>query len=320
MHFLDVGQGDGAILRTPNGKIILVDAGRKSRGPEILDYLEEMGVQEIYAIAPSHSHIDHYEGFIPILESPLAVSEVWLTGQAGSPTWTNEFMPELMVRGLMPTYLKAGDERLVDGVGVQVLNPPNPLHTNNSEYNNSHVLRFAYGQFSILFTGDLHQWGEAQLLQRGHNPKSTILKISEHGSNHGSSETFLEAVAPRYALIGAGFDNQFDHPKPEVLARLDAVDAEAFVTKNHGTIVLRTNGTHLKIWRTKLSPNPYIDTPLVGLPSPTPFVDKDCPDFSTWQEAQAFFLANGGPSKDPHRLDNDRNGLACETLPGGPNS
>lgn len=86
VHFLDVGQGDGAVVLAPGGEVMLIDAGPRARGPSVVSYLQNLGVTRIAVLAPSHAHIDQIGGFIPVLDAqpPFQIDEVWLTGQTAS--------------------------------------------------------------------------------------------------------------------------------------------------------------------------------------------------------------------------------------------
>lgn len=90
VHFLDVGQGDGAILKTPNGRIVMIDAGPVGQGANVVAYLRAMGVTRVDAIAPSHAHADHVGGFLAVIDS-FEVGEAWLTGQAANTTTWRQF-------------------------------------------------------------------------------------------------------------------------------------------------------------------------------------------------------------------------------------
>jgi competence protein ComEC len=105
----------------------------------------------------------------------------------------------------------------------------------------------SYGQASFLFTGDLTKDKESQLLAEGINPASTVLKVGHHGSDTSSSEEFLQAAAPQFAVICVGADNSFGHPKKSVLARLQARGIQILRTDKQGAVKFCTDGRKMRV-------------------------------------------------------------------------
>jgi competence protein ComEC len=140
---------------------------------------------------------------------------------------------------------RGGSLELGPAVQTRIINPPEPLLDKDND--NSVVLPIAFGQVSILLTGDAEHAAEQAMLQSGQPVRAQILKVSHHGSRAGSSAEFLQAVQPRIALISAGRDNRFGHPHPEVLQRLAAVGAEVYRTDQQGTITVTIDGSRWTI-------------------------------------------------------------------------
>ena len=118
-----------------------------------------------------------------------------------------------------------------------------PVAEASNTNNTSIVLRVVYGATSFLFTGDAETAEEADLLDSGTALQSTVLKVGHHGSDTSSSEAFLEAVAPQYAVISVGKSNSYGHPSDEVLARLDCLGAVIYRTDLAGDILCTSDGT-----------------------------------------------------------------------------
>ncbi len=185
---------------------------------------------------------------------------------------------------------------------------------------------------SFLFTGDAQADVEAQMLRSVPGQlRSTVLKVGHHGSSSSSTMPFLQAVQPRIAVYSAGRGNPYGHPTSRTIANLLAVGALVYGTDVHGTVVITTDGTDYQV-TTARSVAPITSgkkavqltavpaQPAAVGPGPTSRYDpngpdRDCADFKTQAEAQAFYLAAGGPARDPHRLDGDHDGIACESLP-----
>ncbi|HET6319027.1 MAG TPA: MBL fold metallo-hydrolase [Chloroflexota bacterium] len=242
VRFLDVGQGDGAWLTTPDGKTILIDCGPFSYGRRLVVDIQAAGVERINVLAPSHAHADHIGGCIEVVRR-LPVDEVLWTGQTDTSTTWRTFWSEVQQRQLPLTRLVAG--QVFDwggGVTATVYNPgeiPDGVPVN--EYDDSHVLLVEYLGTRLLFVGDIHARGERQAVAAG-LPRVDILKVSEHGSASGSSPTFLAAIQPRLAILSYAVPNAFDLPSQLVLNRLAAVNASTLATAEHGTISIGVNG------------------------------------------------------------------------------
>ena len=245
VRFLDVGQGDGAWLTTPDGRTILIDCGPGPFGRRLVAELQAAGVQQIDVLAPSHAHADHIGGCIEVVRQ-MPVAEVLWTGQTDTSVTWRTFWNEVQTRGLPVTRLEAG--QVFDwggGVTTTVYNPMS--HADGSrvdQYDDSHVLLVEYLGTRILFVGDLHQRGEQRALAAG-LPPVQILKVAEHGSAEGSSAAFLAAIHPRLAILSYAAVNAFDLPNPIVMARLAQDGIGALTTADRGTVTISVDGYSL---------------------------------------------------------------------------
>ena len=250
VYFLDVGQGDSALIVTPGGKRALVDGGPEFGGAtEALSNHLPRWDRRLDLVAATHLDVDHSRGLLRVLETyrPRSVA-------AGIPDSGSHLYPQwrraLAEGGLQVLHLSAGQAlTLEEGVFLEVLHPPavplrGPAWDSN---NNSLVLRLAYGEKSFLLTGDIEEEAERYLVRQGRGLESDVLKAGHHGSNSSTTRTFLRAVQPRWAVISAGADNQYGHPHPDVLKRLnEAVGEEnVFSTAVQGTIHFTTDGKQL---------------------------------------------------------------------------
>ena len=118
-------------------------------------------------------------------------------------------------------------------------------HTTGNEVSN--VYRVRYGNASFLFTGDLVQEHEEKMIARGIDLHTTVLKVPHHGSDTSSSEHFVQATNPLYAIYCVGADNSFGHPRPDVVARYERVGAQTLRTDRDGAIIFHTDGEHLSV-------------------------------------------------------------------------
>ena len=312
VHVIDVGQGDSILIRTPEGKTALIDGGYDNG--LALAYLRERGIGQIDVMVASHPHADHIGGLVEVLRA-LPVKGFWTSG-ATHTTGTYEQLLDAIDAARVPYYeVQRGDTIPLGRLSFEVLHSnPDADDLNNT----SVVLRLAYGNVAFLFTGDVEAAAELDMLSTVRDRlKATILKVAHHGSHTSSTAEFLAAVQPRIAVYSAGRDNNYGHPHRETIQALQRVRAVVYGTDEHGTIVIVTDGVDYRIQ------TGYDRPPTTAPASPgsdsssqnTTQSDRDCSDFATQAEAQAFFLANGGPARDPHRLDGDNDGIACERLP-----
>ena len=228
--FLNVGQGDSAALRWPDGEVWLIDGGPPSGA--VLAWLRREGVSTVEAIFLSHPDMDHLGGLISVVEG-LSVERLWVPREA------RDDEPEYAA------FLKSSRER-----GVVVLGPRDPAPRQarlwapdaRSDNDRGLVLRVDYGERSLLFTGDVEAEGEAWL--RGHLGSVDVVKVPHHGSRTSSSEGLVTATRPRLAVISVGRGNPFGHPAPEVVARW--AHARVLRTDLDGTITLWTDGEALR--------------------------------------------------------------------------
>ena len=216
ISFVDVGQGDCAVVFTPNRKCLIFDTGGVREktfdvgGRVVVPYLKHENIREVEYIFLSHAHEDHSGGAGSIIKK-MPVREIITAGESKS-----EYAA---VFGISENFLdnvragKTGETFNVDGVTVEIVFAPN-VGTGNEI---SNVYKIRYGDITFLITGDLIIENENEILREGINVKSTVLKVGHHGSKTSSSENFLKAVNPKCAVICVGYGNNFGHPRPEVL-------------------------------------------------------------------------------------------------------
>jgi len=241
--FIDVGQGDAAWIRTPDGWDILIDGGEQTEGPNLVSYLHGEGVTDIEVLILSHPHADHVGGLVTVLEN-MDVDQALLNCEAYSSTIYQTFQ-NLLATKAIPTVCARDGDSLAWGpyISAAVVNPPEPLMTGSDHINNnSVVLRVSYDTVDFLFTGDIQSDAEDEILTRGRTVEAEILKVPHHGSKYSSTAPFLSAIGPEVAVISVG-PNTYGHPAPETLQRLQDAGAIICRTDEDGTIVATTDGT-----------------------------------------------------------------------------
>jgi len=231
ISFLDVGQGDAVLLRSPEGKAALIDAGP---GERIVELLEKAGVQELELVVATHAHADHIGGMASVLRSFPVKSFM----DNGVPHTTNNYLSLLrMLEDSQVTYL-AHEEGVIQLGSVRIVILPPPEVPSDDLNESSIGILVEYGDFRALLTGDsgplaLNRW-------LGHGvPKVTVLKAPHHGARDGVTPGWLAATRPEVVVVSCGKDNPYGHPDPWALRYYSAVAEEVLRTDLNGTVSIR---------------------------------------------------------------------------------
>lgn len=245
--FIDVGQGDAALLQFPGGRTMLVDGGPRSRAFDagarrVVPLLRHLGVDRLDVLALSHPHGDHLGGLPAVLKAVDVGLIAEGSGRASGSLYA-EFEREAESRGIPRIRYAAGDT--VGGglpARVYVLSPPREAEFGDLN-NASIVLKVLYGGTSLLLTGDAEEEAEADLAGRyGPFLDADVLKTGHHGSSTSTTEPFLALVDPERAVISAGEGNRFGHPSPQVVGRLGRLGSAVERTDLSGAVILESDG------------------------------------------------------------------------------
>lgn len=250
LHFLDVGQGDAAVLRTPAGRWVMIDAGPRGDHDDagrrvVAPFLARHRAGGIAVAVVSHAHADHLGGVPSVLER-YPVSRVLEPAElVADPLYTG-FLDELELLAL-PWYAARDGLRFeLDGVRFTVLHPDTTWSEWRQDLNeDSVVLLVEYGQFRALFGGDAGLPVESRLA--GRVGRVDVLKVGHHGSRSASSESWLAELEPLAAVISCGKGNRYGHPHPEILTRLATRGIGAWRTDLLGNITVTTDGRSFTI-------------------------------------------------------------------------
>ncbi|MCH7828191.1 MAG: ComEC family DNA internalization-related competence protein, partial [Bacteroidetes bacterium] len=244
---IDVGQGDSFIVKFPNGKIALVDAGIRTSTFDIGKYtieplLNHLNIDKIDLAFISHMDIDHYGGYNYLISKGI-INELI------KPTYDSTLSKDVKFENMLddhPIIKSYYNQKIIEvgNVRVYVLN-----FTGNFEYqklssnNKSGIIKIVYGNSSILFTGDIENKGEKYYAKYYKDfLKSDILKVPHHGSKTSSTENFIDYIKPLYSLISVGNYNKYHHPSISVLNRLQRYNSKLFRTDKEGAILFQSDG------------------------------------------------------------------------------
>ena len=313
VHFIDVGQGDSILIQAPDGATALIDGG--DANGVALAYLQSLGIQHVTAIIATHPHADHIGGLIDVMNT-LEVGAIWTSGAVHTTGVYERFLDTIAARHI--PYFEAAQNDTIT-IGSLIFDVVYGQSSSENLNNTSLVLHLQYNHVSFLFTGDAEASAEQEMLRTVEPSRlaSAVLKVGHHGSSTSSSPEFLNAVHPQIAVYLAGSGNSYGHPHSVTIDNLLSVGAVVYGTDTDGTVIMETDGETLQVHTTVPAtleftvPDPAAVTLIYDPLGP----DRDCGHFGTHEEAQAFFIAAGGPERDPHRLDGDDDGMACESLP-----
>lgn len=269
IDFLDVGQGDSALITMPTGETLLIDGGGRPNfnklyvrrdGEEsepfepdvqnigetvVSKFLWEKGYDRVNYLLATHADTDHMQGLTDVAGNFRITSAL----VARTPLKDEDFADfyDVLVKKGIPLIKVAQGEVLNFGdVKIEILYPPpNDSADAVSDNNSSIVLRISYGTVRILMTGDVEKSGERELLQTPGLLRADVVKVAHHGSKTSSSEDFVNAAKPKLAVISVGTDSPYGHPKPEIVARWKNSEAKVMTTGENGTVSISTDGKEL---------------------------------------------------------------------------
>ncbi|SRR6266540_1039677 len=254
IYALDVGQGDSALIITPEGKSVLIDAGPPQAADEVAAALRKRDVRSLDLAVATHPHADHIGGMRQVIEN-FGVKNFLDSGKDYPSMEYKRMQLAIEEKGIKFIPAKKGMKFDLDsGVGLEVLNPQGndqwitEVRRGGSVENaNSVVLRLGYGNFSMLFTGDAETETEDLMMKSGVPLRAQVLKVGHHGSRYATSVRFLEAVAPEAAVISCGADNRYGHPARQTLDRLLKAGVKVYRTDLNGDIAIVTDGNTFEI-------------------------------------------------------------------------
>ncbi|MDA8228619.1 MAG: ComEC/Rec2 family competence protein [Desulfitobacterium hafniense] len=247
--FIDVGQGDSILIKTPSGKHLLIDGGPKEGEEAVLSTLKTKGVTDL-SILVTHNHADHISALDDVVKQ-YKVNKIYMPEMPAKASVSMEkFLTTVQNKGLKLSKASAGLKLDLDEeVKAELVAPLRQEYEEENNY--SAVLRLNYGETNFLFTGDAESLSEKDMLDSKMDLKATVLKIGHHGSQSSTSEKFLKAVSPKYAVISVGKDNDYNHPSDRILKRLQDLKVQTYRTDLYGTITVESDGKNVQLKTSK---------------------------------------------------------------------
>jgi competence protein ComEC len=249
LHFLDVGQGDGAVLRTPRGHWVLIDAGPRSERSNagrrvVVPFLLRHRARELTIAFVSHAHADHLGGVPSVLDRFPAGAVIEPGEQVADPLYY-AFLDGLASEGIRWHAGRRGERFTLDSVSFTILHPDPRWSSWGEDVNeDSLVLLVEYGAFQVLFAGDAGFPAEHEM--RGRTRPVDLLKVGHHGSRGSTGDEWLDSLRPRAAVLSVG-ENNYGHPSRETLGRLQHHGVVVWRTDQDGSVAVTTDGRQMTI-------------------------------------------------------------------------
>ncbi len=244
-HFIDIGQGDAALIRTPAGDV-LIDAGDNTAEALLMAYLNRYDVDRLAYVVFTHPDADHIGGADVVLKN-CDVERIIRPDLAADTKTYRDMITLIQAEDCEEIFPSVGYTFSLGDVLFTVLAPIGKAYSSGGRNNYSVVIRVDYGDTSVLFTGDAESESENEMLKKYGKQADgildcDILKVGHHGSKSSSGLGFLRAVTPDFAVISCGRNNAYNHPATEVVNRYASMNIPLYRTDLLGSIVFISDG------------------------------------------------------------------------------
>lgn len=238
VHYIDVGQGSATLLKSGR-HAMLIDTGDSDQGTKIQLYLTKQGVENLDYLVLTHPDADHIGG-APVIITKFGIGQLFLSNYEKDNKTTQKVRDAMQYKGLTASDCQVGDTYTLGNASFTILAPVKEYADSN---NASIALMVQNGNNRFLFTGDCEAEAEADLIASGADLSADVYLAGHHGSDTASSQAFMDAVSPTYAVISCGEGNSYGHPHAEVLNRFRSMGIQVFRTDEQGSVMAESDGT-----------------------------------------------------------------------------
>lgn len=238
VYFIDVGQAD-CILIINQDKSMLIDAGNNEDGKQVVEFIKDKGITRLNYVIGTHPHEDHIGGLDNVINE-FEIENILLPDITTTTKTFEDVIDAVANNNLEITVPDIGDKFEFGESDFEIKSTIIDKSNLNLA---SLVIRLEFGNTSFLFMGDAETENEKSCSWE----KTTVLKVGHHGSNTSSSSSFLKQIQPEIAVIMVGVDNDYGHPKKEILNRLKNLKTQIYRTDEDGTILITSDGNQCKV-------------------------------------------------------------------------
>lgn len=238
VHYIDVGQGSATLLKSGR-HAMLIDTGDSDQGTKIQLYLTKQGVENLDYLVLTHPDADHIGG-APVIITKFGIGQLFLSNYEKDNKTTQKVRDAMQYKGLTASDYQVGDTYTLGNASFTILAPVKEYADSN---NASIVIMVQNGNNRFLFTGDCEAEAEADMAASQADLHTDVYLAGHHGSDTASSQAFMDAVSPTYAVISCGEGNSYGHPHAEVLNRFRSMGIQVFRTDEQGSVIAESDGT-----------------------------------------------------------------------------
>ncbi|KAB1440963.1 ComEC/Rec2 family competence protein [Candidatus Galacturonibacter soehngenii] len=247
VHFIDVGQAD-SILILSDDEAMLVDAGNNEDGTYLVKYLKEQGISKLKYVIATHPHEDHIGGMDDVINN-FTVETVLMPDVTHTTKTFEDVLNAMNENDLGITIPSVGEEYEIGKAKFVVIAPNKEMDENN--LNDASIgVKLMNGNNRFIMCGDAQKFSEKEMLQSGIDLSAQVYKVSHHGSNTATTDAFLKAISPEYAIIQCGENNSYGHPHKETLHKLEQMGVIVLRNDKNGTIIAISDGNKIQ-WITE---------------------------------------------------------------------
>ena len=242
IHFIDVGQGASTLIKCGT-QSMLIDAADNSKGTAIQNYLQKQGIEKLDYLILTHPDSDHIGG-APVIITKFDIDTVFMSDFKKDNDTYRKLIQSLDDKRLKWSTPEVGSTYPLGSGTITIIGP----NQSYDDPNNASVsLLVQNGDYSAIFTGDAEEKAEEDILKSGINLDADIYFVGHHGSKTSSSEAFLDAISPTYAMISCLEGNSYGHPHAQTLNNLRARNIQVFRTDEQGSIIANLSENNI-IW------------------------------------------------------------------------